>query len=46
MTDNAKTYKVTEGNIVTDEEGKKFAGETVKLTAELAKPLLDAGVIK
>ncbi len=41
-----KTYTVTKGNFVYDEEGKKAEGDTVKLAAELAKPLIEAGLIK
>lgn len=41
-----KEYIVTEGNLVTDKEGQKVGGETVKLTAEQAAPLKKAGVIK
>lgn len=48
MADDVKTkdYTVTEGNFVTDAEGQKGGGETVKLTAEQATPLKDTGAIK
>jgi hypothetical protein len=48
MTDEVKTkeYTVTEGNFVTDNDGAKAGGETVKLTDEKAAPLKKAGVIK
>jgi len=48
MTDEVKTkeYTVTDGNFVTDNDGAKAGGETVKLTDEKAAPLKKAGVIK
>lgn len=43
--ETTKTFYVTPGNIVTDAEGKKFTGQTVKFTDKDAQRLVRKGLI-